>query len=243
MIETKRNYPALRLVVSREPEEEHRERCSESNLSAASPRGDSVRPCSISLTEEAANPTRSPMSASVNLAMDRKSVMRDAHVVMTPSVRKTESRCQRKADSVLRNNGNMPRPKDMPSNLLTVGKRVRWWREHRSFLDQRQFAKEVGVAPSTLSDLENDRQSGSRKLHLIAAKLGLNPHYLETGKGEPEAEHAQEAPAAHPEWPFEAISLDKLNRLNPIERSYAETKLLEALTVIEAERRKAKKAG
>lgn len=242
MTTTKRNYPALRLVVSREPEEVQRSRCSESNLSAASPRGDSVRPCSISLTEEAANPTRSPMSASVNLAMDRRSVMRDAHVVMGPIVRKTESTCQRNSGTALRNNVHMPRPKDMPSNLLTVGQRIRWWRQHLK-ISQGKFAKAVGISQGTLSDLENDRQAGSGKLHLMAAELGLNPHYLETGKGEPEAEYSQEPPQETPEWPFSAVSPAKLSKLNMIERSYAETKLLEALAEIEAERRRAKKTG
>lgn len=240
MTRTKRTYPHLRVAFDRD--EEQRERCNESNLSAASPLGEQVRPCSMSLTEEAANPMRSPISASVNLAMDRRSEIRDAHVVMCPSVRISEVTCQRNPDSGLRNNEIMPRPKDMPTNLLTVGKRVRWWREYRK-IRQGELAKAAGLTQSTLSDLENDRQEGSGKLHLIAAKLGLTAHYLETGKGEPEAEYAQEPPAAPPEWPFQTVSLDKLNKLNMIERSYAETKLLEALAAIEAERRKAKKAG
>ena len=168
--------------------------------------------------------------------------MRDAHVVMGPSIRNPEVICQRKADTAVRNNGFMPRPKDLPSNLLTVGQRVRWWRQHRR-ISQGQFAKDVGISQGTLSDLENDRQAGSGKLHLMAAKLGLNAHYLEFGKGEPEAEYAQEAPPEAPEWPFEGIQPGRLAKLNMIERKYAEMKLQEALAEIEAERRKAKKIG
>lgn len=126
--------------------------------------------------------------------------------------------------------------------LETVGSRVRWWREFRK-RDRKELAKKVGMAETTLSDLENERQHGSRKLHLIAAELRLNPHYLETGKGEPEAEFQQEPPKESTPWPFESIAPQKLERLNRIERAYLEQRLQEALGDIETERRKSKKAG
>lgn len=219
----------------------HLDLCNESSAKAAAPRGSAVRFCSMSLTAPGDSPMSAPISARVS-PVDRKSEIRDAHVVMGPSIRNSEVLCQRKADTAVRNNAFMPRPKDLPPNLLTVGQRVRWWRKHRR-LDQGAFAKAVGIAQSTLSDLENDRQSGSGKLHLIAAKLGLNAHYLELGKGEPEAEFAQEAPPEAPEWPFEDVSPSRLSKLNMIERKYAEMKLQEALADIESERRKSKKTG
>lgn len=158
-------------------------------------------------------------------------------------VREPVNECQRLPVSVIRNNTGMPRPKDMPDNLNTVGSRVRWWREHRK-ISRERLAKAAKMAPTTLADLENDRQGGSRKLHLLAAELGLNAHYLESGKGEPESEYAQEAPQ-EAAWPFTDISQMDIDRLdmNMIERKYAESKLLEALAEIKAERRKSKKAG
>lgn len=101
----------------------------------------------------------------------------------------------------------------------------------------------VGLSYTALADLENDRSKTGKKLHLIAAKLRLNAHYLETDKGEPEAEYAQEAPPEPQAWPFEGISPEQLEHLNPIERKYAEVRLQEALSEIEAERRRARKAG
>lgn len=96
---------------------------------------------------------------------------------------------------------------------------------------------------STLADLENDRSDTSKRLHIIAARLRLNPYYLETGKGEPESEYAQEPPPEAAPWPFPAVPRVKLDKLNAIERKYAESRLQEALAEIEAERRKAKKAS
>lgn len=129
----------------------------------------------------------------------------------------------------------------MPHDLDSVGKRVKWWREHRK-LTRRELAKSARMAVTTLADLENGYQDGSRKLHLIAAALHLNPHYLETGKGEPESEYAQEAPPES-SWPFENVPRSKLEKLNLIERRYLEDRLLDALSDIEAERRKSKRTG
>lgn len=239
---TEKTQARLRLATSDGVEvSPHLDLCKESSANAAAPRGSAVRPCSISLTAPGDNPMSSPISASVS-PVERRSEIRDAHVVMGPNIRKTEVACQRKADTALRNNGFMPRPKDLPANLLTVGQRVRWWRQHRK-INQGKFAKDVGISQGTLSDLENDRQAGSGKLHLIAAKLGLTAHYVETGKGEPEAEFAQEAPTEQQDWPFETVPRARLDKLNKIERRYAEDRLLDALAEIDAERRKSKKTG
>lgn len=240
MTVTKRNYPALRLVASREEDLEQTDSCNDTSFRAAPPFGSDVRPCSMSLTADGDRPMRSPTSASVN-PVARRSETRDAHVLMRPSVlRPAVESIRRLPVTEVRDNRCMPRPPGLPK-FDTLGPRIRWWREHRKF-KRPEFAKLIGMSYSGLSDLENDRSQESKRLHIIAAKLRLNPFYLETDKGEPEAEFAQEAPAVS-EWPFQAVPIDKLNKLNTIERSYAETKLLEALAVIETERRKTKKAG
>lgn len=241
MGKTTPSYPALRLVVSRDEVLEQRESCSETNLRAVPPLGSDVRFCSMSLTEEAVSPMRSPISASVK-PFSLRSDMRDAHVAIIPSVlRPAVESTRRLTVTELRENVVMPRPPGLPK-FNTLGPRIRWWREHRKY-KRAEFAKMIGMSYSGLADLENDRSQDSKKLHLIVAKLRLNAFYVETDKGEPEAEFAQEPPAMPPEWPFESVPLDKLNKLNTIERSFAETKLLEALAVIDAERRKAKKSG
>lgn len=215
--------------------------CNSYSFTAASPLGSPVRPCSMSLMEEAASPTSAPISDSV-MPSPRSSEMREAQVgvAISPSLRRTVELSQRLAVTGFRDNSRMPRPPDMPKNLDTVGARVRWWREKKKF-KRPAFAKKVGYSSSGLSDLELGRSNASEKLHLIAAELGLNPHYLETGNGEPEAAFPQEPPPPPNEWPFPAVPLSKLKRLNRVERSFAETSLLEALAVIEAERRN--KAG
>lgn len=233
----KNNQPALRLVKSAA---ENLDLCSSSSFRAASPRGSEVRSCSMSLTDEAARPTSEPISAKVS-PVERRSVIRDAHVVMQPSIRESVEICQRLPVTAIRKTMSMPRPKEMPNDLSTIGKRVRWWREYRK-LERKELAQLCGMSPTALSDLELDRTRKGSYLHVIAANLRLNPHYLQRGKGEPEAEFVQEAPA-EPTWPFVAIPRTKLEKLNAIERSYAESKLSEALAEIEAERRKSRKAG
>lgn len=241
MTRTKQNYPALRLVVSRDEDFEQRESCKETSFSAAPPLGSTVRSHSMSLTEEAVSPMRSPISASVK-PVALRSEMRDAHVLIGPSVlRPAVESTQRPIVTEVRENAVMPRPPGLPK-FSTLGPRVRWWREHRKF-KRLEFAKLIGMSYSGLADLENDRSQESKKLHLIAAKLKLNPYYLETDRGEPEAEYVQEPPAEPQHWPFPAIPQSKLTKLNNIERSYAETKLLEALAEIDAERRKSKQTG
>lgn len=215
--------------------------CSSYRATAESPLGSTVRPCSMSLTVEGASPMSVPISASVS-PVDRRSEMREAHVVMPNSIRESVLYSQRLPVTVVRKNVAMPRPKEMPPDLDTVGKRVRWWREHRG-VERKAFAKQCGMSPTALSDLELDRTKKGTNLHIIAARLRLNAHYLETGKGEPEAEFAQDAPPEPFQWPFEGIPRTKLERLNRIERAYAETRLQEALLEIEAERRRAKKTG
>jgi transcriptional regulator with XRE-family HTH domain len=46
------------------------------------------------------------------------------------------------------------------------------------------MARAVGLAESTIYDLERSDSDSSTKLHLFAKALGLNVHWLETGKGQ-----------------------------------------------------------
>lgn len=207
---------------------------------AASPLGTKVRPFSMSLTDDGASPTSPPISASVK-PVDLRSEMRDAHVLTRSILRQPVVLSQRHPVTAVRETIGMPRPPNLPK-FESPGPRIRWWREHRGY-ERKDFAKMVGMSYSGLADLENDRSKAGKKLHLIAAKLRLNAHYLETDKGEPEAEFAQELPQEPAKWPFESVQQSRLEKLNKIELSYAENKLQEALAEIEAERRRAKKAG
>lgn len=231
-LETKRDQARLRLVKS-----DDLDLCNSCNFSAAMPLGSTVRPHSMSLTAEGESPTSRPMAANV-IPVPRRSEMREAQVsaVMHPSLRPTVASRQRLPVTEFRNNSGMPRPPEMPKNLDTKGKRIRWWREHKK-ISRTTLAKKVKYSYSGLADLENDESDTSEKLHLIAAELGLNPHYVDTGDGEPEAEHPQAPPPPPDEWPFPSVPRSRLKKLNKIERGYLETEILKVLADIEAERR------
>lgn len=63
-------------------------------------------------------------------------------------------------------------------------------------------AKASGMAVGTLSDLEQGRQKGSKRLHHIAKALDLNVTYLETGEGPELLEVKEPSPAMPPNsWP------------------------------------------
>lgn len=194
----------------------------------------------MSLTDEGAKPIKEPISARVS-PVERRSDTRDAHVLMGPSLRQAVENSQRLPVTALRDNPDMPRPPDLPK-FDSIGRRIRYWRERRN-IDRKEFAKLVGMSYSGLADLENDRSKGGKRLHIIAAKLRLNAHYLETDRGEPEAGFDQEPPAEPQTWPFATIPKSQIERLNSIERSYIETKVQHALAEIESERRKSRKAS
>ncbi len=185
-------------------------------------------------------PTSLPISENDN-PVARISEMRNAHkVFMGTSVRDSVLSSKRKPVLELHQNSQMTRPANLPK-LHSIGERVRWWRKHRGFNNQREFAEQVGMSKSALSDLENGRTQTGTQLHLIAAKLGLNPHYLESDTGEPEASSPQLPPPNEGSWPFKGISAANIAGLNHIEKSYAEQKLAEALAEIEQARRQAAK--
>lgn len=159
---------------------------------------------------------------------------------MRPSLRLPVGLCQRPAVTDFRDNKDMARPDNLPA-FISVGDRVLWWRKHRK-MSRTELASKVKLAYSTLADLENDKQDTTKNLHLIAEVLRVNRHYLETDEGDPEANVPTPAEPAI-SWPFTDVAPSRLERLNPVERGFAEAKLLEALAIIDAERRKSKKTG
>lgn len=66
--------------------------------------------------------------------------------------------------------------------METLGKRLKEEREGKS-LTQAALAKKSGCSQATIADIERGRNDGSAKLPSIAAALGLNAYWLETGRG------------------------------------------------------------
>lgn len=218
-------------------ESEHSDLCNSSSFNAESPRGAADLPCSISLTAEGDRSQSEPISAKVIPFLRRRSVMRDAHVVMGATLRKPVTSCQRQPVTEFRENIGMPRPPGLP-RFLTLGPRIRWWREHRN-RDRREFAKTVGIPYSTFADLENDRAKSTKKLRKIADELSLRLDYLETDEGEPE----QLTPPTASEWPLPGIPRERLEKLTRTERELLAFKLRDILNDIEADRPATRKTG
>lgn len=162
---------------------------------------------------------------------------------MQPSLRSDVITSQRLGVTVFRENTGMPRPPEMPKDLDTPGKRCKWWRKYRQATEDRKafqqgaFAKSIGMSQGALSDFENGHSEATEFLHLICARLRLNPHYVDNGKGEPESSFPQEPPKEDEQWPFSAVSIGRISKLNPIELHYAESRLLLAIQEIEKSRR------
>lgn len=74
---------------------------------------------------------------------------------------------------------------------MTIGQRIRELRESQR-MSRSELAKAMGIAVSTLSDLELGESKSTTALHKAAAKLGTTPEYLETGK------QRASLPAPHP---------------------------------------------
>lgn len=72
--------------------------------------------------------------------------------------------------------------------LDTFGKRLQFWRLRRGFTHQGSFAKLVGIAQGSFSELENGRSDnpGARTLLKLCSLLGLQPQYLLNNEGPPE---------------------------------------------------------
>lgn len=67
---------------------------------------------------------------------------------------------------------------------MTVGERIKSARKaHTPTVGVKQLAEAVGLAVSTLYDLERGEQDSTTKLHAIAEYLGVRARWLETGQG------------------------------------------------------------
>lgn len=64
---------------------------------------------------------------------------------------------------------------------MTIGERVRAKRIEKG-ISVKELARQSGLAPSTLYDLENGRQNSSTKLHRVAEVLGTTTAELEHGE-------------------------------------------------------------
>ena len=67
---------------------------------------------------------------------------------------------------------------------MTVGERIKSARKaHTPAVGVKQLAEAVGLAVSTLYDLERGEQDSTTKLHAVAEYLGVRARWLETGQG------------------------------------------------------------
>lgn len=214
--------------------EPHFDVCSDISAMAASPLGTSVLPLSMSLTEDGANPTNSPISASVS-PVDLRSEMRDAQVVTRSSLRYPITLLQRHSVTVFREGSGMPKPPDLPS-FDTLGARIAYWRKRRAW-DRRELAKRAKIPYSTLAGIEDEDQKTSTKIPQIAAALGLNPIYLATDKGDPETLGAPSPIDEKDSWPL-PFSREELLELDPIELELAGLKFQRIIEEIRAKRPK-----
>lgn len=73
---------------------------------------------------------------------------------------------------------------------MTIGSRLKERRKELQ-LEVAEVARAVGMAPSTLYDVERGDQESSTKLHLLCALLGLNPKWVESGRGQRLAERVE----------------------------------------------------
>lgn len=65
---------------------------------------------------------------------------------------------------------------------MTIGQRIREVRLEIP-MTQIELADKVGIKQPTLSELENGDSAGSKYLPAIAAALGVNAYWLQTGRG------------------------------------------------------------
>ena len=104
-----------------------------------------------------------------------------AHVLMAGTVRNSVTPCQRHPVTEFRSNPPM----------TTIGQRIRQEREDQG-ISRPALAAYAKIGATTLSDLELGRSKSTTALHKIAQRLGLNPNWLETGKGPKHATHPPE---------------------------------------------------
>lgn len=107
------------------------------------------------------------------------------------------------------------------------------------------LAERVGLRPSTIYDLERGDSKSTKKLHVIAAVLRVNVHYLEAGKGTPEDMTAPELPIQSG-WPFK-FDRSRFDNLSMKDRGAIEAAVLAFVEQLEKSRSRTppikKKAG
>jgi len=177
--------PRLRLILG--GLREHSAECKESSLSAASPVGDLLRPCSKSQTACGDNPILLPIAPRVSPLL-RKSEIRDDQVFMIPpSVRHPVHTGKRHLVTDVRDNADMAVGASEP-DFRTLAGRLKYWVERRKeeklYGSYKALARACTVSTSHISDLINGHQKSSTKLASIAAALRINAFWLESGKGE-----------------------------------------------------------
>lgn len=72
------------------------------------------------------------------------------------------------------------------TNMNSIGTRIRSEREAQK-VSRAELARFAGIAATTLSDLELGLSKSTTALHKIAARLGVRPEWIETGKGPKDA--------------------------------------------------------
>lgn len=97
-----------------------------------------------------------------------------------------------------------------------------------------ELAKKAHLAPTTLYDLERGDSDSTTKLHLIAAALQINVHWLETGRGEPESDVASTSGEGDG-WPFK-FDRSRYDDLEPQQRAIIESAVLAMVDQMEAPR-------
>lgn len=66
----------------------------------------------------------------------------------------------------------------------TFSDRLKWARERAGF-NQTELARRVGIAASSINQMETQPRKGSRHMSQLARVLGVNAYWLETGIGQP----------------------------------------------------------
>lgn len=74
--------------------------------------------------------------------------------------------------------------------METIGDRVKRLRKAKG-VERKDLARDSGLSYTMVSDLESGKARSTTKLHRIAAVLGVDVRYLETGKGVQDAPDSQ----------------------------------------------------
>jgi phage repressor protein C with HTH and peptisase S24 domain len=102
------------------------------------------------------------------------------------------------------------------TEMASIGDRVRTTREERGW-SQAELARRAGtgVSQRTISNLETNRNQSSRQLVSIARALGVNPIWLESGRG-PKSPETQEPSGRLLGDPIELVPIGHLMRRIPV---------------------------